>query len=286
MQKNYIVYCHTNKINGKKYIGVTGDTLQKRAGLNGSYYKGSVYFYHAIQKYGWDNFQHEILYQNLTKEEASQKQYELINYYNTLDSNFGYNLREGGYQGYTMVMSEETKEKISKKLKGVKKSEAWHQHRKEYYQNHPHPNEGHFGEKSAGITRKVRCIETGDVFGAIAEAERWAGSSKIGECCRGLRQHAGTHPTKGFQLSWEYAEDDAKVTIVCNKPLQEKKTIKKIQCINTGQVFNNAKEAARFFNMEKNSCNINRCCKGERRTAGVDPVTKKSLQWKYYEQEN
>lgn len=284
MQKKYIVYCHTNKINGKKYIGVTGTTLEKRAGREGTAYQGSTYFYSAIKKYGWDNFNHEILFENLTKEQASEKEYQYINLYNTMDHNYGYNLRQGGYEGYTFKLSQETKRKISQKLKGQKKSEIWHQHRKQYYQNHPHPNEGHFGNQSTGFTRKVRCIETGDVFGAIAEAERWCASSKVGECCRGLRKHAGVHPEKGFQLSWEYAENDAKITIICNKDIQERKTIKKIQCINTGQVFENAKEAARFFNMEKNSGNINRCCKGERKSAGKDPQTGKKLLWRYYQE--
>lgn len=285
MQQKYIVYCHTNKINNKKYIGVTGSSIQKRAGLNGSLYKGSSHFYNAILKYGWDNFKHEILYDNLTKEQASQKQRQLIEEYQTQNPDFGYNLRQGGYEGYSFSMSEETKNKISKSLTGIKKSEQWHKHRQEYYETHKHPNEGKFGKDSSGITRKVRCIQTGDVFGAVSEAERWCGSCKVGECCRGLRKHAGKHPVKKIQLSWEYADNDAEITIICNEQIQQRKTIKKIKCINTGKVFDNAKEAARFYNMEKNSSNISRCCKGERKTAGKDPVTGESLRWEYYEEE-
>lgn len=284
MQKKYIVYCHTNKINGKKYIGITGDSLQKRAGLNGSYYKGCTYFYNAIQKYGWENFNHEILFQNLTKEEASQKEFKLIDLYNTTDHKYGYNLREGGYTGYTFTVSEQTRKKISQALKGTKKPQIWYQHRKEYYKTHSYPNEGNFGENSAGPTKKVQCIETGDVFGAIAEAERWCNSSKVGQCCRGKRQHAGTHPEYGFQVSWKYAQPEAQVTIICNKPLRQKKTIKKIQCVNTGEIFNTAKEAAKYFNMEKNNGNINRCCKGQRKTAGKHPQTGERLKWCYYQE--
>ena len=48
-----------------------------------------------------------------------------------------------------------------------------------------------------GYTKKVKCNETGDVFISIAEAIRWCGSQKVGECCSGNRAHAGKHPLTG-----------------------------------------------------------------------------------------
>lgn len=69
-EKKFCVYKHTNRINGKVYIGITSQKVQERWGSQGQKYKGSTYFYHAIQKYGWDNFDHEILFTNLTQAEA------------------------------------------------------------------------------------------------------------------------------------------------------------------------------------------------------------------------
>ena len=66
---NYIVYKRTNKINNKVYIGKTLKTLDERW-ANGKGYRGSIKFYSAIEKYGPENFTHEILKDNLTKEEA------------------------------------------------------------------------------------------------------------------------------------------------------------------------------------------------------------------------
>ena len=66
----YIVYQHKNKINNKVYIGITSQIPERRWGSNGCNYKSSPHFYSAIQKYGWDNFEHNILFTNLTKEKA------------------------------------------------------------------------------------------------------------------------------------------------------------------------------------------------------------------------
>jgi len=52
---NYTIYIHKNKINGKVYIGQTGQDPKKRWD-NGNGYKTCSRFWNAIQKYGWDNF--------------------------------------------------------------------------------------------------------------------------------------------------------------------------------------------------------------------------------------
>ncbi|MBP3801390.1 MAG: hypothetical protein J6I85_05165 [Clostridia bacterium] len=53
-------------------------------------------FYSAIQKYGWNNFSHEILYTNLSLEEANYKEAELIQKYQTTNPQYGYNIEKGG----------------------------------------------------------------------------------------------------------------------------------------------------------------------------------------------
>lgn len=80
-------------------------------------YKSSPHFYAAIQKYGWDNFEHNILFQNLTKEEACQKEQKLIAEFNSTDRNYGYNSTSGGE---IFVMNEESKQKLSQALMGNK----------------------------------------------------------------------------------------------------------------------------------------------------------------------
>ena len=70
MDNNWCIYKHTLKEDGRVYIGQT-NSIQNR--WKPSAYKTCTYFYNAIQKYGWDNFEHEILLSNLTLEALAPK---------------------------------------------------------------------------------------------------------------------------------------------------------------------------------------------------------------------
>lgn len=119
-EREYCVYKHTTP-NGKVYIGQTCRQPDIRW-ANGFGYKHQM-FYNAIQKYGWDNIKHEILFDKLSKEEADAKEIELISYYDTTNPEKGYNLAFGGVSTTGVKCSEETKAKISKANKGRKLSE-------------------------------------------------------------------------------------------------------------------------------------------------------------------
>jgi group I intron endonuclease len=106
---------HINKINGKKYIGQTGQKPEDRFRRDGIGYMGSRVFYNAIQKYGWDNFEHKILFSNLTLEQANTIEQTLISVYKTTDRKYGYNLESGGKNH---IVAEETKRMLSEMQKG------------------------------------------------------------------------------------------------------------------------------------------------------------------------
>lgn len=115
-EKKWIVYMHTTP-NEKKYIGVTSVEPKKRWGPNGCRYKGMV-FYNAIEKYGWDNIKHEILFEGLTQDEASQKEIEMIDFYKSNVFEHGYNISPGGLND-RRITSPETKQKMSENRQGV-----------------------------------------------------------------------------------------------------------------------------------------------------------------------
>lgn len=84
------VYCYTSP-SGKKYIGKTTTDLKTRAKKNFIGYKECPAFYNALKKYGWENFEIEILeevpYDNLLEVES-----QYIVDFNTTNPQYGYNI--------------------------------------------------------------------------------------------------------------------------------------------------------------------------------------------------
>ena len=84
------VYKYTSP-SGKIYIGKTKTTLKERAKNNAKGYKGCPYFYRAIEKYGWENFEVEIL-EEVPLEILNEAELDYITKYNSTDRNIGYNI--------------------------------------------------------------------------------------------------------------------------------------------------------------------------------------------------
>lgn len=70
MDRKYTIYEHVSK-DGKRYIGITSQKLRVRW-RNGEGYVKNIHFYRSIQKYGWDNFQHNIIAENIDEENAKK----------------------------------------------------------------------------------------------------------------------------------------------------------------------------------------------------------------------
>lgn len=134
-EDNYTVYMHISPSH-KVYIGITcqkpecrwnngnGYTQKKR---NGEYSQPS--FAHAIMKYGWENFEHIILFENLSKDEAEHREKLLVALWRSNDRNFGYNIREGG--GSSGGFSEEVRKKMSESRMGPNSSMFGRKHSEE-----------------------------------------------------------------------------------------------------------------------------------------------------------
>lgn len=219
IKSDYIVYKHTNKINNKSYIGITCQTLNNRCRKNGIGYRECICFYNAIKKYGWDSFEHTILYKNLTKEQAEQKEIELIERYKSNKSQYGYNIQNGG--NAIGRMAEETKEKISKTLKGIKFSE---EHKRKIGEAQMGDKNHNFGKNTSNeVKEKIRlgnllhpssgCFQSRKInqydlqgnfiktWNTMGEIKRELGinHSMISECCNGKQKTSG-----GYK--WKYCQ--------------------------------------------------------------------------------
>lgn len=207
------IYAHINKINGKVYIGQTKQTLQKRWG-RGSEYSTCTHFYKAIQKYGWDNFQHIVLECGLNDDEINEKEEYWINYYNSIEN--GYNIKKGGGN---IPFTEEHKNNISIGL-----------------------------TKTCG--HKVICLNTKKIYDSINSAKKDTGAEHIEKCCLGKLQSAG-RDAEGNALIWRYIEDyNPEEKIEIKKQIRKKTPI---LCVTTGEIYSSIKEASRQTNIDNGS---------------------------------
>ena len=192
----YCVYSHTNKINGKIYIGLTFMEPEKRWKNGKGYHKGT-HFRSAIDKYGWDNFEHKIIKDNLTKDEASYWEKYYISFYNSTDRLHGYNISSGGEHG-GHAQTNETRKKIGENgyhygMLGEKHSDSTKKKMSESRMNHPTSDETKkkISEAHKKLrNRKIFCVELGCVFESLGEASDKTGCLKSGivQCCRGTQK--------------------------------------------------------------------------------------------------
>ena len=117
---SYTVYEHIAP-NGKRYIGITGRSVQKRW-KNGYGYQAQPYFYAAIQKYSWKGVEHNIIAAGLSKGDAEAMEVRLISEYRSNERDFGYNVANGGNS--VERWTDEIKKKIGDSNRGRKLSEG------------------------------------------------------------------------------------------------------------------------------------------------------------------
>lgn len=228
----WLVYSHTNKITGKIYIGITSKSPERRW-RNGEGYIRCKHFYSAIQKYGWDSFEHSILLEGLTEKQAKNEEQKLIRKNKRLG--ISYNITDGGDGNVGWRMSNETKEKIAKAHSGKKLTE---EHKK------------HIGESGKGriVSEKTREKISNSKLGHDVSNET---RNKIGEKSR---EYFKTHDSafKGKH----HTEESIRLNI-----LHQKRTVTYIYDIfgNLVRIYNSKSEITK----ENKFClsSVNRYCK-------------------------
>lgn len=225
---NYTVYIHISP-SDKRYIGITSRKPEYRWS-NGKGYKNNKYFTNAINKHGWNNFQHIIIARGLSEEEAKWLEIQLIREWDSTNLNKGYNITLGGESGNGYMPSEERKRELSELFKG-ENNPNYGKHLSE--ETRKKLSEAHKGKIISEKTRKKMsesrkgknhpqaktaiCITTGKIFHTTKEGAKYYNcSNHIPECCKGKIKSCGKLPD-GTKLVWMYLEeflDKCKYTIL------------------------------------------------------------------------
>ena len=224
---SYSVYLHITP-SKKVYVGITSQANLNRRWQNGEGYRTQKRFYRAIQKYGWENIEHRIMFSGLTKQEAEEKEIQLISQFDSTSREHGYNCDNGG--NCTGTHSEETKRKISAAQLGeknhmygkhswcygkkqspelIEKNRLSHMGQPSYWKGKHLPEEAkaklrkpkteeHKRKLSEARSVPVICIETGEVFSSGKAAGDAMGISRgsIAQVVKGKRNTAGGYHWK------------------------------------------------------------------------------------------
>lgn len=215
------IYSIENVVNHKKYIGqsinIKSRWCKHKVDLNNGSHDND-YLQKSWNKYGENNFEFEIL-EECSKEELNEKERYYIDLYNTMNRDYGYNLKSGGQD--KNYVTEYVKNKISES-------------NKKYYEEHPEvkkrrsinayeqwsnpeikakiigKNNGMYGKTHSDEARKkiseaqkghvskfrnttpVLCVETNKTYECAAEAQKEINTTiSILEVCKGNRKTAG-----------------------------------------------------------------------------------------------
>lgn len=219
--ENYILYMHINKVNGKKYIGITS----KKANIrwkNGKGYSKQKRFYSSIKHYGWDGFDHIILFDHLPKKTAEEYEEFFISLFQTNDIAKGYNIENGGV---IHKLSEEQKEHLRQINLGKKHSKETNRKRAESLKKIPHDwmvgkkhsketrqkmSMHRMGENNPRAKHKIyqydlqgNHIGTYSYMGELKEILGRESVDHISDCCLGKRG-------KAYGYMWSYFLEDKK----------------------------------------------------------------------------
>lgn len=247
MGKEYLIYYHKSP-EGKYYIGQTCQDVEKRW-RNGASYK-SEKFASAIQKYGWDNFEHGILESGIIEDKIDELEAYYIKLFDSVNN--GYNTYQRNYSGYhfsELWADEKIREKMIRKLTEQRNTLEYHeqqsQRMKEIWKRDCYRENQN---KSWTSDRKEKLSER--------TKTNWQDSS---------------YREKITKAQSEYRKKD------WQNPEYRKKMCVQVRCIETGQIFESVKLAAEWCGVKPNT--LSSALKSKTHQSGKHPESGIKLHW-------
>lgn len=248
MSDKYVVYVHTNKENGLRYVGITKNENPELRWQHGEGYHKQRCFYNAIQKYGWDGFEHEVLASGLTSSEAFTLEQHYIALWDTTARTKGYNRSTGGEAGAKGVEHTATQRKASSETM----QRLW-------------------ADKDFVAKHRQRMI----AFNKSPEARRSRSETNRGRVCSEETRQLMSQNRKGKGTQPKSAATKARIKEHHAGGADGRPVI----CLETGELFESINAAAKAKGINKKG--ISGCCRGvaHYNTAG-------GLRWAFAGKEN
>ena len=194
------------------------------------------FFGKAVQKYGWDNISHDVLFEGLSLEEANAKEIEMIKKYDTHNPENGYNCTDGGDGALGHRLSKEEREKTSNRMKAAWKKPEFRKHYEAHLREIAKSNVGKPRPQSAtDKTRKALSIKVDQyskagefikTFDSMSEASRAFGAkcnSYIVSCCKGKKKSA-------YGFIWKYHGEELTQEELKERIQHKKRVVPIIMC--------------------------------------------------------
>ena len=254
------IYCFTNLINQKKYIGSSCSTDPQRRYSQHMYFvnhpdseKGQYPLYCAIRKYGIENFSYTIL--EYLSDKISEEQVRKIEYKYLIDNN---TLVPNGYNQTLNTLHPLNDIKTYEKMKETKRNKA---------------------KRIAELDENKKIVQ---IWRSIVDCAEQTGYNEkhLASCCRGERK-----TTNGKSFCWVDDNDNLIIPEYHRDPYKGEKGTTQIQSSSRKvakmnknneilQVYDTLALAARENNCD--SSGISKVCRGLRNTCG-------GYYWKYVE---
>lgn len=300
----WLIYMYTFP-NMKRYIGQTYRTLENRQGPGFREYKRQPVLYAAIQKYGINNIQQDILFDNIpTQEEANRLESICILLFKTncakfRNPSYGYNLTDGGAScknygnkviclenGTTYINASTASIRLfghsgyTSKINACCRGVIYQTHglhfmsADDYTKDAANARLNHQRAKSRR-SRSVYCIEVDQYFETATEAARYLGDTfgvhtSSSHIMRNCRKQESTSGGYHFLFAEDVNEDNI-IRALLKPPTRHRA----VRCVETGAVYQRVIDAAKDYGIKRNS-SISACCKHQRQTAG-------GYHWEYAE---